>query len=215
MGVAQDIVTFVSNQAGTPHVGMAPVRLIGCREGILLIFQATLGDGMPAWIFQRLSEDFLKKLQAPYSSVYVEWARKKPWPLSLDEAVPRYEKLMAGDRVPQRIDGVSAFVVDSDTMQMVKTVFVDKKLVDTLSKGYPLPAAPLVAGAADGVVIGFLYEREPRQYVMRAERIPDEEAARLGVDRVGDVTVDVLRARMIDHIRTVFGGPVPADAPSA
>lgn len=215
MNVARDIAAFISNQAGNPLVETQPVGAVGCRDGILLIYQALLGDGMPTWVFQQLDEGFLKKLQTPYSTLYAEWSRQKPWPLPFDVAITRYEKRMAGNQTPQRLDGVSAFVVDSETLLPIRTAFVDKTLVDTLSKGCPLPVAPLIAAAADGAVIGFMYEREPKQYVMRVERIPDEETIRLGLARVGEATVDIVRGRLIDHIRTVFAGPIPADAPSA
>lgn len=212
--VVDDIANWVAAQGGSTRIKEEPAFLIGCTEGILLVFRAILGDGMPVCVFQRLDEGFMKKLVKPYSSVYEEWVRAKPWNVSFDSAIAVTEKEMAAGQVPLRIEGVAAMVVDTETMLPLRTVLVDKTLVDSLAHNHPVPAAPLVAEGSDGAVIALLYETEPGRSVLRVERIPDEEAERLGFD-LGGPTVETLRERMINHVKQTFTGPMPPDGPSA
>ena len=77
--------------------------------------------------------------------------------------------------------------------------------MDRLSRGYPLPAAPVVAEATDGGVILVLYETSPGKSVMRAERLPDEESYRLGL-MGGGPAPDVMIERLVSHVRDTFTG---------
>lgn len=209
--VAVDIAAWIAAQSGAEFIREVPVHLVGCREGIIVAFQAKLGDGFPTWIFQRLDEAFLRRLVDPFVTVYREWVRKKPWLLSFDKGIQRLEKELAGDREAQRIDGVAAVLVDQDTLQPVRTLLVDAAFINTLSHGNPVPAAPLIIAGTGGAGIVLLYQKGPKQNTMRFERIPAEECERLGLDGAEGPPVEDLVAKLVAHVRERLAWPGPED----
>ncbi len=201
--VRGDIASWVAAQGGLSRVEEVPVLLMGCREGILIAYQAKLGNGLPAWVFQKLDEKFLKKLVDPFASVYREWLYARPWVTPFAEAIPRLEKELAGDREPTRIEGVASILVDSETMLPIRSVFVGDVFIRELSRGNALAAAPLVAQGSDGAAIVLLYETAPGRNIMRAEKIPDAELEQLGLAAEGPPVAELL-TRLIKHVQEKF-----------
>lgn len=208
--VAADIAAWIAGQSGAEFIREVPPQLVGCREGIIVAFQAKLGDGFPTWIFQRLDEGFLRKLVDPFATVYREWLRQKPWPTPFNERIPQLERDLSGGREPQRIDGVTAMLLDQETLQPVRALLVDDAFIQSLTHGKPLPAAPLIIAGTGGAGIVLLYEKEPKHNMMRAERIPAEECVRLGLEDADGPPIDQLLTKLTTHVRERLAWPGPA-----
>lgn len=211
--LAGAVAAWIAGQSGMTFIAEVPVHLVGCREGILVGFQAQIGDGFPTWVFQRLDDSFLRRLVDPYASVYWEWLRGKPWQHRFDDALTFLERELAGSRDVHRIDGIAAVRLDPETMQPLQSLLVDSSYIETLCHGKRLPAAPLIVAGSGGAAIVLLYEKAPKQNTMRAERIPAEECERLGLDAVDGPPIDELLGKLITHVRERLAWPGPTSTP--
>ncbi len=201
-GLTPQLATWLAVQGGLEPLQKDPVYAMGCSNGILLIYHGLMGDGVPTRVLQRLDVDFLRKLVPPFSRLRDEWQRRKgDYDLNLDEGVLWAEKQFAQETgmESRRVDGFSAVVLDPDTLAFMRTVLVDKALIEKLSHNKHVPAAPLLMASSDGIGIVVVYENEPGKLVMRADRVPDEEEERLGIERHGSSLMPATLDRLTAH----------------